>query len=486
MALSLAMTLIFLIYWIQIQTYYCLQLSHRTSSPCPAPVPCLCNNDVIDCRRKNLTSVVNFEWLSNQDSFHVLDYSHNSLNSIDLKAFFILEISSLLLKDNNISFIHEGGFVGLEKCLRILDLSHNHLKTLPLAVGRLVNIVSLDIHDNPIDGSLGAPNANKELFDGFVDSVMFSLGNNITNFTFGHKEALKFWPMSLQHFQQLQHLSVIGVNIDILHSGSFHGFEKTLKSLRIMYGKFRKLPAEIEHLFYLETLQIGLNRYEVGNEILNDHTFAGLNTSLKALMLTFDNFTDIPENLKYLSSLKSLIFEGNKLVLITEESIDAFSNTQVSYISFKKCKLKRIPSSISRLDTLTGLDFSFNQLVTIENGDLRNLPNLQKLWLNDNPLQYIADTELSGLYSLEYLNLTNTRLTIIPEAIHNLVSLKILDIENVAVDCTCDMVWIKQWMIWFGVSLEVYGECETIDRKLQDFIDNRLLSCPDFIEEGLG
>ena len=138
------------------------------------------------------------------------------------------------------------------------------------------------------------------------------------------------------------------------------------------------------------------------------------------------------------------------------------------------------------MERLNELDLSFNRLVTIENRDLQNMANLEVLRLNDNPLKYIADGEMIGLYSLYYLNLTNTLLINVPKAIHNLISLEILDIENVPIDCTCELSWLKRWIIWYDVNVEFYGECETVDQSLQSYVHDRLLRCPDLVEQDVG
>lgn len=449
---------------------------------CPAPLPCTCQETIIRCDNRNFSNITEFIWTRDQDIFQVLDYSNNMVTEIGIKPFNVLEISTLLLSWNNITTLHDAAFVGLQKRLRYLDLSHNNLKTLPFAIWYLINLVSLDIYDNPIDGSVTGNIST----DGFTETVMYRLGSNITSFGFGHVDALRHWPSTLAHFQQLRTLKVIGINSDILRTDSFHGFERTIKILVIEYSLFRKIPSAIESLVYLEELHINHNRYSEGDEILEKYTFVTLNSTLKALSLNYNNLTFIPEALGYLKSLQNLSLIGNKIDLITEESIEVLTYTNISLLTFRHCILKRIPASISRLSGLTDLDFSFNRLVTVEGGDLQNLPNLQRLYLNDNPLRYIADVEFSGLYSLAYLNLSNTKLNIIPEAIHNLISLQVLDVENTAIECTCELTWLKRWLVWFDVSVEIYGQCETIDQSLQRYVNYRLPSCPAYLEQELG
>ena len=460
--------------------------SQETVEPCPASLPCKCVGNTINCYNNDLTTISDFTFHANQDTFHTLDYSLNMVTNIDIKAFVTLDISTLLLNWNNISYIHPWGFKGLERSLNYLDLSHNNLKTLPDAIALLINIVSLQVHGNPIDGSIGKLGDDNHQDDGFIDSVMYSLGKNITTFSFGHVDALRYWPYTLRHFQQLRNLKVIGLNMEFMHLRSFYGFDKTIKSLSIEEANLIRIPEEIEHLSYLEELHINRNTYSFGDELLGEHTFTGLNATLKTLSLSFENLTEIPETLKYLKHLQNLSFEGNDLEFLTEHSMEILSHTNISYLSFKHCQLKRIPSSIPLVEGLNELDLSFNRLVTIENRDLQNMANLEVLRLNDNPLKYIADGEMIGLYSLYYLNLTNTLLINVPKAIHNLISLEILDIENVPIDCTCELSWLKRWIIWYDVNVEFYGECETVDQSLQSYVHDRLLRCPDLAEQDVG
>ncbi len=164
--------------------------------------------------------------------------------------------------------------------------------------------------------------------------------------------------------------------------------------------------------------------------------------------------------MKHLTRLRNLTLSNNNIRLNTDEDIDELKGTNVSVLSFRNCGLIRIPGTLSKLKALTEVDFSVNQIRTVERYDLQYLRFLRKLVLADNPIVYIASSSFYRLDRVSVLDLSNTSLSTLPDAIVNLYSLTILYLEHTPIECTCELYWLKRWLVIYGRHLTIYGQCE--------------------------
>ncbi|WAR28650.1 LGR4-like protein [Mya arenaria] len=441
---------------------------------------CECVGEVINCRDRDFSFVEPFEFHSNQAEFTTLDLSNNRLSDLGRSVFSPLEVSTLNLSSNNISHVQADVFNGLQRYLRRIDISHNRLHTLP-DMSQCLYVQFVDVHDNPIDGSLTAGVQASSNEEGFLDHVMRALGRTIEELTFGHETMLQHWPKTLDHLQRLKKLSIIGLNIDMLFTGSFHGYEYTLKSLRITNAKLQQIPVDIGHFHLLEELSFStiVPKYDLGIHILLDQPFQTLNETLKVLSLENNSFTEIPSQIRFLTSLQTLSLNGNPIESIADESISFLRRTNLSDLSLANCHLKRIPNQLGHIATLCKLDFSFNKISVIESGDLSNAGQLHTLSLKGNPLQFIGRAEFFGLNSLTTVDLSDTLLSEFPRAVQNLPNVKLINLAGTRIECICNMRWVFTWIEMFQkTTLEIVGNCESIDQSLQDYIKIRLKTCP--------
>lgn len=406
---------------------------------------------------------------------HTLNYGRNQLTSVPANSFAYLDnITTLLLDWNIITHVDTFAFKGVWNTIKILNLSHNRLTVLPDELGRLTALVYFDVSLNPIDGYILANDT-----DGFTDDVMRHIAFKLEKFSFGDN-SLRHWPKSLTHLNQIRELHVNGLQIDMLVRDCFHGFEQTVKNVTIENASFKQIPIGLETLTVLDELHFDHNRYEYGDQILIREPFQAMGLNLRILTLKNDNFRRFPFVVQYLVNLQNLSVEGNMFDFIGDDDIEFIHQTNVSVLSFRNCGLKRIPSAISELTKLVEVDFSHNRIVTIESGDIENLPNLQILLLSSNPFRYISRNAFTRLLSVKFLDLSNSNVTMISEAIQNLYSLDVFDLTNTRIDCTCDLFWVKLWLNIYEKNVTFYGECETIHSSIQQYVDNRLPNCPQY------
>ena len=445
-----------------------------THGSCPAKAPCSCVYGIINCEARRLQNVPIFSRVP--DQLNTLAIGTNEIEIIHNDTFVNLNVTHLFLEYNKIKFIDTRAFHGLEH-LKVLRLQHNRLQVVPEALAVLSTLEMLDVSYNPIDG---LRTINGTLVDGFSDNVMRVLGKSLTTLHFGSPVFLVHWPGSLNHLQQLKNLYVSGSITQHLPVLTFKAFEQTLQTLSIEKTQLLQLPIEIGRITQMKELSIKHNSIPNGDDIIVETVFADIGDTLETLVLEYDNLSKFPDAIKYLVNMRNLSLAGNHFLYVTEAAIQSIGNGKLIFLSFSDCGLKRVPGALSNLSGLIDLDLSLNDIRSLESHDLDNLPNLVSVSFRGNPLKYVSMSAFNGLNSLQMLDLSSTQLTVIPTTINSLTSLKEIDFTEVGMDCTCDLVWVKQWMDIHNVNIVLLGRCETTDSLLQKYVVQRIPLCPQY------
>ena len=82
--------------------------------------------------------------------------------------------------------------------------------------------------------------------------------------------------------------------------------------------------------------------------------------------------------------------------------------------------------------------------------DNKKLYYLSELDVESNNIANISSQIMDGLVQtnkLEYFDISNNKLTSLPENIKNLTSLKILKISGNIFKCSCEHFWMKEWLL---------------------------------------
>ena len=416
--------------------------------------------------------------------FHTLLLGNNNISVIGPNAFVGLSsvnVSIIRLDHNNINVIAQSAFQGIASKVLDISLSDNQLSSLPEAFSSLSNLRSLDVASNPIPGFTGS-GRHGHGSDGLTDIVMKNIGDTLTKFRFGSRTALQTWPHSLTHLNQLQDLTVSGSAVAYFPANAFYGFEHTLRKLKIEYASLARVPIGINSLTRLEELHLDNLEYPFDDNSMIAAPFTRIANTLKVLSLKNDSLTVFPEAIQQLHFLKNLILDGNNLEFVSDEAIKLLKNSNVTSLSLQNCNLKRVPGAISDLTNLLTLKLAGNSIRSLESTDLHNLNHLRTLTLSQNPLKYISDNALCGLNQLINFNLVNTSLTEVSKSFQNLKNLRRLDLTHSKIDCTCDVTWMNKWRAQCQQSgqVEIMGQCETINQGIEEYIDLRLQSCPDY------
>ena len=115
--------------------------------------------------------------------------------------------------------------------------------------------------------------------------------------------------------------------------------------------------------------------------------------------------------------------------------------------------LTQIPSSLPKdLDwlLLSGNNISFLDCKTVNNQILTHISKLNKSKLKQNRINNISSKVLDIFVqssSLDILDLSFNDLSFIPKNIRNITSLKSLNILGNKFKCTCDNMWMKDWIL---------------------------------------
>ncbi|KAK7889067.1 hypothetical protein WMY93_024627 [Mugilogobius chulae] len=161
---------------------------------------------------------------------------------------------------------------------------------------------------------------------------------------------------------------------------------------------------------------------------LPEHMFNGSN-SLEILAMSSNLLTKVPRNLP--SSLHQLHLKSNKLKEISEGAFENLSNLRELHLQDNLLSSEGIePTTFSHLSSLEYLDLSNNNLSVVPSG----LPKgLLMLHLEKNSIHTIPADSLSSLRSLEYLVIHNNKLrsrAIHPAAFQGLKKLHTLHMYN--------------------------------------------------------
>lgn len=233
---------------------------------------------------------------------------------------------------------------------------------------------------------------------------------------------------------------------------------------QILYSEVKKIRERefrisLEQLSKVKSIEKLTNK-ELAEILINYFTFLLLkkiywrikfkieNCKFIELDFIFKGLTEIPEPIKYLSSLKTLIFRYNQLTTLPEwigsltslESLNLnVNNIKMlpeaigSLVSLKelllwKNELRTLPKNICSLSKLERINLRLNQIETLPD-TIGNLSSLREFNLHDNKLHYLPET-LGCLKSLEALNLSWNEIRDLPSSIGKLTALKVLDLER--------------------------------------------------------
>uniref|UniRef100_A0A3Q2DJP3 FLII actin remodeling protein n=1 Tax=Cyprinodon variegatus TaxID=28743 RepID=A0A3Q2DJP3_CYPVA len=323
------------------------------------------------------------EELSSLQKLEHLSVSHNSLTTLHGDLSSLPNLRAVVARANSLKNSGVPDDIFQLEDLSVLDLSYNQLTEIPRDLENSRNMLVLNLSHNSIDS---IPN---QLFINLTDLLYLDLSDN----------KLDSLPPQMRRLVHLQTL--------------------ILNNNPLMHAQLRQLPAMVA----LQTLHLRNTQRTQSNM---PTSLEGL-TNLADVDLSCNDLTRVPECLYSLSSLKRLNLSSNQ---ITELSLCIDQWTQLETLNLSRNQLTSLPSAICKLSKLKKLYVNSNKL------DFDGLPSgvsklasLTEFMAANNNLELIPEG-LCRCDKLKKLVLNKNRLVTLPETIHFLPDLEILDVRE--------------------------------------------------------
>lgn len=308
----------------------------------------------------------------------------------------------------------------------------------------LINILAEEV------SSLDKINSIDDAADLLDDSL-----EEVEGFVYNISPEEEFWA----HSSNLQAWYEHGYDTRLLHSNLSFALLRKLYVLgdplarkkfkeevayRFLFGNYKIQDfLKAEHFFRVLSKEEVLSLVDENGIILKLERYLGKNLKLNTLRypnpcgivieqgeitwLSLDNtgLKNVPEVIKGLKSLKSLILERNSLATLPEW-IGGFSHLESLNISNNR--LENIPESIGELRKLKQLNLDHNNLKKVPES-IGNLAELEILYLDHNKIRTLPKT-LGSLKMLKKLYISANHLETLPESIGKLNTLTNLAIYS--------------------------------------------------------
>ncbi|XP_067859190.1 protein flightless-1 homolog [Heptranchias perlo] len=323
------------------------------------------------------------EELASLQKLEHLSVSHNSLTTLHGELSSLPCLRAIVARANNLKNSGVPDDIFQLDDLSVLDLSYNQLTEIPRELENAKNMLVLNLSHNSID------NIPNQLFINLTDLLYLDLSDN----------KLESLPPQMRRLVHLQTL--------------------ILNNNPLMHAQLRQLPA----MTALQTLHLRNTQ----------RTQSNLPTSLEGLSslldvdLSCNDLSRVPECLYTLSSLHRLNLSSNQ---ISELSLCIDQWTQLETLNLSRNQLTSLPSAICKLTKLKKLYLNSNKLDFdgIPSG-IGKLASLEEFMAANNNLELIPES-LCRCGKLKKLVLNKNRLVTLPEAIHFLTDLEVLDIRE--------------------------------------------------------
>ncbi|NXE92530.1 LRRN2 protein, partial [Menura novaehollandiae] len=309
---------------------------------------------------------------------------------------------TLLLQSNNIARLEQGE-LGYLRNLSELDLSQNSFSDVwDFGLRNMPQLLSLHLEENQLS----------ELPDGSFPGL-----GNLQELYLNHNQLRRIAPRA---FSGLGSLLRLHLNSNLL---------RTVDS-----RWFQMLPS-------LEILMIGGNRVDA----ILDMNFRPL-ANLRSLVLAGMNLREISDYaLEGLRSLESLSFYDNKLADVPKRALQQVPG--LKFLDLNKNPLQRVKQSdFTNMLHLKELGLNnMDELVSIDQFALINLPELTKLDVTNNPkLSFIHPNAFHHLPQLETLMLNNNALSALhKQTVASLPGLQEISIHGNPLRCDCVIRWVN-------------------------------------------
>ncbi|KAF6778175.1 hypothetical protein AHF37_02378 [Paragonimus kellicotti] len=331
----------------------------------------------------------------------VLDLSNEELQQLPSGVFDDLTwLTELYLYENKLSSLPPS--IGRLTNLRLLLVQQNLLAKLPKEMANLIKLEQLDLRHNRLEGSLPV-----------CISSMFNLKNLL----------LKYNKLTcIKGIEKLKQLTCLVVCQNCLKQElpSAIGELTRLTTLDLSHNQLTSLPENIGDCRALRNLNLQHNQLERLPESM------GNLVNLCKLSVKYNQLTEIPKSLSRCKELDEFNVENNQLSSLPDDllcNLPKLKNITLSRNSFTSFPA----GGPGQFRTCYSLNIDHNRISDIPSAIFTEANGLTRLNLCDNNITFLvpADSnelealpeDLSGLVSLQELNVVCNRLTTFPKSI---------------------------------------------------------------------
>ncbi|XP_057317912.1 chaoptin-like [Microplitis mediator] len=375
------------------------------------------SDNMIESIRVLTTAVISNNVYKNSTKVVIkdLNLSNNKLSVIASGVFRFVETRRLHLSANNISYIDDGAFNGLENTLEYLNLDNNDLHNIPSALSTLKRITYLYLANNNIY------NITADAFESYNEYLrVLSLATN----------NLATVPVTaLSPCQRLQHLNLGYNKISYVFPGDFE-WAKNLEILLLRNNVLSKLKSgTFKGAYKLRELSLSFNQLTE----LDDKAFLGIEESLEILEMSFAFSTDIYPKIALapLTNLQWLVLDNNNFHVLESEALYSFN--QLRYINLESNRLHYLPDKLFLPEVhgeLRDIKIGYNYLEELPAGPFTNLTELRTIDLTGNRLHFLSTGTVEDCMKLVTVSLAYNRIATMDKgAFRRLSSLRFLNLE---------------------------------------------------------
>lgn len=174
---------------------------------------------------------------------------------------------------------------------------------------------------------------------------------------------------------------------------------------------------------YLDNLHLGqlIDLDLSSNAISNPRGFLKDCLYLEILNLSYNNLTEFPPELSYLSNLKQVDLSNN---LIRRFNLNGNLISRITHLNLNSNFILDIPLNISRFQSLQQLDLSHNRIESLE-GAIFKITSLLNLYMSHNQIRTIP-MSIEDLVNINLIDLSYNYISDLPSSMLNLKNLKSL------------------------------------------------------------
>ena len=322
---------------------------------------------------------------------------------------------------------------------------------MPKEIGKLTGLYSLYIAGNPIST--------------FDEDVLGNVSTHLSTISFGSKE-LEEWPKGIGLLHKTFEMTIRESAFEVIPDDAFENFT-SLYYLTLTSTNLRSLPVSMQKT-NLFKLQMDNNK-NLKADGFKPEAFRHL-SELRQFYINNGSLETLPPIFKDLSVLAVFDITNTPLKNIDDKVFPKnFSNIFFEFQSINSL-FESVPPILSKTKSLSNVFLQNNKITYINETDFVGLNQLFYLRLSGNPIKGISDSAFRHNPKLYQVLLDNTELTTIPKALQNAHSLRSVDLTGSAVICSCENLgWIKYWDRT-QKSLSFAGSCANLHMTIDDFV----------------